>query len=200
MRQTRRRLPPQPRKLSQRVIYRRLANTFNEIMSEALGMREDEARAIIEALVHPMKPAEIKKLSPSEFGNNIKAVVRVAIGNLGKAGLKQAAMGINSEADLEKMVEEMRRDSYQLPTEMRRAIMSLVSTFPRRGGRGRTPKLTPRDEHRACDQIAAFVRQGSGVKDALKRTAEMSVPLFGKPVSVRTLQKAWKKRGTFSTA
>ena len=72
----------------------------------------------------------------------------------------------------------------------------LVSALPRRGGPGRQRKLTPTEAARACDHIGTFMRQGSSVTVALRKAAEASETLIGKKVSARTLQKAWKDRGT----
>jgi hypothetical protein len=148
------------------------------------------------------------KFNPNEMNRVLKASnvsphERVAKGlSLGMAlGIlswgKTVSREIKTEDQLNKVLLRLKEAKENLPTLARKATKEMLSKLPRRGGPGRTPKLSAKECSMVCDQVGVFIRQKNTVKESLSKTAELTPSLFGKKVSARTLQKAWDKRDHF---
>lgn len=145
-------------------------------------------------------PDELKKLAKTKAARSelfvaegVKITVGTILQNFGKT-LGSLAK-IETEEQLRDFVQYIREQREGFPTVMRKAMKQITAALPRRGGPGRQPKLTPSEASQMCDQIALYIRQNNNLKQALQKTAELTVQVLHKKVSPRTLQKAWNKRG-----
>jgi len=166
-------------------------------LDDAMGIKEAEASKIVRAMTGA-KDDTSSGSADDEFTKGILAVVRVLFGRIGRRFLAKQAEQIRTEEDLNKRINDIRRETYTFPSDFRKAMKTFMEQLPRRGGPGRKPKLSPQEEAVACDQVTVFVRNGMGIKAALKRTADNSPTLLGKPVGMRTLQKVWQRRNAIA--
>jgi hypothetical protein len=178
-------------------VRQRLSAAYGAALDDAMGIEEAEASKIVRAMSGAKDDTPFESVD-DEFTKGVLAVVRVLFGRIGRRFLAKQAEQIKTEDDLNKRLNEIRRETYTFPSDFRKIMNKFMERLPRRGGPGRAPKLSPHEKGIACDQIALFVRQGMGVKAAFKKTADISPTLLGKPVGVRTLQKAWQGRNAAS--
>jgi len=169
-----------------------------------IARRLDEAwREVLKETGLPSSPAEMRKVlkevnvSPElPLARGLTLGIALGLGGLGKT----LARKVKTEEQLEKALQETKEVGEKMPTAIRRAIKEVASSLPRRGGPGRRPKLSPKEASVMCDQIALFIRQKYGLKEALKKAADLSPSILGgKKVSARTLQKAWGRRAEFTS-
>jgi len=183
--------------LSQRLVRQRLLATYEAALDDAMGLKEVEASKIVRAMAGTKDDRSFESVD-DEFTKGVLAVVRVLFGRIGRRFLAKQAEQIKTEEDLNRRINDIRRDTYTLPSDFRKILKKFMEQLPRRGGPGRKPKLSPQEEAVACDQVLVFVRNGMGIKAALKRTADNSPTLLGKPVGMRTLQKVWQRRNAIA--
>lgn len=136
-------------------------------------------------------------LSPElDLGSGFTLGMSLGLVNAGKI----LARKVKTEVELEKALREIKEAGEKMPTAMRKAFKEVARSLPRRGGPGRRPKLSPKEASLMCDQIALFIRQKYGLKEALRKAADLSPSILsGKKVSPRTLQKAWDMRGELTS-
>jgi len=173
------------------------------LTKEKIQEQVDEAwRQMLETIGLKWSPAEVRRmLKDLKVAPDVRVARGLTIGMaLGLGGMgKTVARETKTEAQLAKVLQEIKRMSELMPTTIRKATKEMLRTLPRRGGPGRRPKLSAAESAQVCDQIAVFIRQKHNVKEALQRVAELTPTLLGKRVGTRTLQKAWDRRGEFSS-
>ncbi|WP_263365241.1 hypothetical protein [Edaphobacter bradus] len=154
---------------------------------QKLGFKADvsEAREFLAA--NDRLPSEERMPKAMEL------VIRLAFGLLAN----ERSTGIETEEQLEKVLQTIGEAGEQAPTEARRVFTQALKSLPRRGGPGRIPKLSFQESVTVCNQILRFIGQKNSAKEAIRKTSEMCPKLLGKTVGPRTLQKAWDKRDEF---
>ncbi len=178
------------KRLTQVYVLKRLDDTWDEVLTSCFGLTQSEAQG---QLRQSFKSSDD---GSDDHGPIFLAALDLALGKEGRDAFRKQARKIRTEADLAQAIARIRETADVIPSATRKAMAMLVKVLPRKGGPGRQSKLTATEAARACDHIGTFMRQGSSVTLALKKAADASETLIGKRVSARTLQKAWKNRGT----
>jgi hypothetical protein len=178
------------KRLTQAYVLRRLDETWDEVLTSCFGLTQTAAQGQLRQLLRSSDDGS------DNHGQLFKAALDLALGKEGRDAFRKQAQQIQTEADLARAIARIRETADVIPSVTRKATKMLVSALPRRGGPGRRRKLTATEAARACDHIGTFMRQGGSLTVALRKAAEASETLIGKKVSARTLQKAWKDRGT----
>jgi len=164
---------------------------------------DEEWREVLKASGLISSFADIKRglreldLSPEiDLGSGFTLGMSLGLVNAGKI----LARKVKTEVELEEALQKIKEAGEKMPTAVRKAMKEVARSLPRRGGPGRRPKLSPKEASVMCDQIALFIRQKYGLKEALKKAADLSPSILGgKKVSARTLQKAWGRRGEYTS-
>jgi hypothetical protein len=141
------------------------------------------------------KLSKRKGLSPEIYvSEGMTITLGVQLQDFGRKFASASAANIKDEVELQAVIQRMRLVRNGLPTEIRKAMKLVAGSLPRRGGPGRQPKMQPQEANQMCDQIATFLRHRHTIKQALKKSSDLTPQLLGKRVSPRTLQKAWNNR------
>ncbi len=184
-------------RVTQRVVEKRLLAAWDEVLSEAFAMSQVDFQSLMKGMFDPN--VKVRGGTTDEDSRDVVVVVRTAIRNAAIVALKREARDIHTERELSRKIEEVRQRSEGLPTAIRATLRQFAASLPRRGGPGRTPKLTPEQEKNARQHILDFIGQGCGMKAAIGRTAAASPALLGTKVGVRTLETIWARRKTTNT-
>lgn len=182
------------RSLSRTVVRQRLTAATEEMLDALLGVTGVRAQQLVRALTRGQAGMTLDGTDPDV--ESVLAVTRRLFSENVRRALAQETQRIVTEDDLIRREQEIRRAGRDLPSMLRKVLKAHAASLPRRGGPGRGRLLSPEEASRACDHIAELLRRKHTVKDALAKTAEASVRLFGKKVGARTLQKAWAQRDT----
>lgn len=174
--------------LTKTEIRKRLLAEWETTITEGFGISSDETRKIVNAMLVAKPDPAITSVDDQ----NLKAAFALTYGNTIRNRIYRTK--IETQEQLDAAIQEIREAKHLLPTATRKAFKTVMKTLPRRGGPGRQPKLSPQQASQACDQIATFIRQKHKLKEALKKTSDLSLGLFGKKIGPRTLQKAWDRR------
>ena len=181
------------KRLSREVVQKRLTEAWHHALKDCFGVTHPEAARLLQTIRTEIKKG--KRLIRSDEQELFNSGIVVALAEIARDSIEHAQISTEEQlvAALEKI--EVVRD--KMPAATRKAMKTLSSILPRRGGPGRQPKLTPKEASRACDHIAMFIRQKHTVKQALQLMADSSISILGKKVGARTLQKAWDRRDQF---
>jgi hypothetical protein len=180
------------RRLTRAEVRKQVNEAWDETLTRGFGFTPVEARQTLRDLVAPGRAADVSK--DKGLAEQLAAGISVLFGMSGRQKFEERTRKVKTQAELERLVQEMREMSERLPTVTRAALQSLSKILPRRGGPGRRPKLTAKEANEACNHIAVFIRSGLNVKQALQKCADLSLQVLGKKVGSRTLQKAWNNR------
>src|SRR5688572_229651 len=97
---------PRKRRLSQKIVFQRLAEAYEQVLTDAFGMTIAETRDIFKALANP------SARGTRNDAKDVAAVIRNAFENSGRRALEKEAASIRTEDQLTRRIEEMRRESY----------------------------------------------------------------------------------------
>jgi hypothetical protein len=181
------------KRITQAYAFKRLDDAWDNALTEAFAkIGQKEATALVKALLGRAESPQ--GIDAIESTKAVKATTRALIGVDVRRALRAKAKQIKTEEQLEHEVALAREFAETFPTEARKELKKFASSLPRRGGPGRTAKLTEERAKQACKQIAAAIHDGDKTKAALARVSKASLSLWGITISPRTLQKAWNNR------
>src|ERR1044071_3806741 len=103
-------------------------------------MTEPQARGIARA-IFGAREGEGRD-DPASYAKLFAATFRVVMGRKVSVAMRKRAKAFKTEEQLAKEITKIQTQAVQLPTLIRQAFKALSLTLPRRGGPGRTPKLT----------------------------------------------------------
>jgi hypothetical protein len=103
-----------------------------------------------------------------------------------------------TEQELKTQIDKIKASAPEVATMFRKKLKEIQKQLPRRGGPGRTEKLSATEKIEVCEQITSLHKIGQLKKMAdIYYSVSQSLKLTkGKEVSARTVKRIWDNRAT----
>lgn len=182
------------RKLTKQEIKRRFSKTIDKMIA-ASGMPTPRKakRELQQIFFKKTLPSTLETLLPPLFRHQLYQIL--------EKGINQAVKKGCTEQQLEADLAQLTRQAEELPSRLRRALIQMQKSLPRRGGPGRGYSLTIAQQHEACEQVASHMKMKKlrgGFPEAFETVAE-DFRAKGIKVSAQTIKRTWQKRDQIYT-